>query len=89
MTTATTATATAALVLVGDDGYRPVVWGLGAAADEDTAEDDAREDARDYLDGVVDDVDAEVAGLRVVIVDAATARAIEDGEVDAVALGLV
>jgi hypothetical protein len=84
----TTATTLVYVALVGDDGMRPVVWGLGAAADADLAEEDAREDALDYLHGAVDDVDGEVDGLRAVVVDAVTARAIEDGQIDAVALGL-
>ena len=86
--TTTTAATLVYVALVGDDGMRPVVWGLGAAADADLAEEDAREDALDYLHGAVDDVDGEVDGLRAVVVDAVTARAIEDGQVDAVALGV-
>ena len=89
MTTATTAAAaTVYVALVGDDGLRPVVWGIGAADDEEDATVTAEANARHYLDGAVDVVDGEVEGLRAVEIDAVTFRAIEDGEVDAVALGL-
>ena len=47
MTTATTAAAaTVYVALVGDDGLRPVVWGIGAADDEEDATVAAEANAR-------------------------------------------
>jgi hypothetical protein len=82
-TTATTTVSTTVYVaLVGSDHYRTLVWGLGVGDRYGTACCDARHDAERY------DYPGDVEGLMSVEVDAATARRIEDGEIDAVALGL-
>jgi hypothetical protein len=81
-TATTTAPTTVYVALVGSDGYRDIVYGLGAGVDEATAEDAARADAEQY------DYPGDVEELDGVEIDASTARRIEDGEIDAVALGL-
>ncbi len=83
MTTTTTTTTTTYVALVGSDGYRTLVWGLGVGDRYGVACRDARHDAERY------DYPGDVEGLLSVEIDAATFRAIEDGEIDAVALGLV
>jgi hypothetical protein len=82
-TTTTTAPTTVHVALVGSDGYRTLVWGLGVGDRYGTACRDARHDAERY------DYPGDVEGLMSVEVDTATARRIEAGEIDAVALGLV
>lgn len=79
----TNATATLVFVaLVGTNGYVDVVYGLGTGVDYDDALEAARDDALTY------DCPDDPETLRDVEIDAATARAIEAGEIDAAALGL-
>jgi hypothetical protein len=81
-TVTTIAPTTVYVALVGSDGYRSLVWGLGVGHRYGTACRDARADAEQY------DYPGDVEGLMSVEIDAATARRIEAGEIDAVALGL-
>lgn len=78
----TTTYSTVHVALLGSDGYRTLVWGLGVGDRYGTACRDARADAERY------DYPGDVEGLLSVEVDDATARRIEDGEIDAVVLGL-
>lgn len=71
------------VAMVGDDGMRPVVWGLGAAATLDDAREDAREDARDWLPDGGDQT------LTAHEVSAEVAMQIEQNIIDAVELGIV
>jgi hypothetical protein len=81
-TATTTAPTTVYVALVGSDGYRALVWGLGVGVCAGVAARDARADAEQY------DYPGDVEELDGVEIDAATARRIEDGEIDAVSLGL-
>jgi hypothetical protein len=81
-TTPATAPTTVYVALVGSDHYRTLVWGLGVGDRYGTACRDARHDAERY------DYPGDVEGLVSIEIDAATARRIEAGEIDAWALGL-
>lgn len=79
------------VAIIGDDGMRPVVWGLGGAMTVESATEDAREDALDWLAPTMGEPDYApevVADMTAVEVDEHTARRIQHGIVGCAELGI-
>lgn len=69
-------------VVLGTDGYRAVVWGLGAGSTSEEARDAAMADAREWGSGQAGTFDETVETTREVC------QRVLEGEIDARVLGL-
>lgn len=68
---------------IGNDGFRPVVWGIGQGSDWEEAQAAAKTDAGDWLDGVDDPQNATIEFIKI---SAERFGQIKDGNVAAMDL---